>query len=277
MIRGQTWYDALAAALHGRGVGSLEVREIVADTRADAEVVGREPAEVFGPAGSYAVEIAQALRTQPQASHPRSVGPVVLRLQGVGKRYRGHRVVSEVNLTVRAGEVDAIVGPNGSGKSTVLHMVAGLTAPSEGRIERCAHVGLMPQDGGTSDWLTVAEHFELFGAARAIPAGRARATGERLAAGLGWRPRAGQVAAHLSGGTRQKLNLILGQLSRPDLLLLLLDEPYQGLDQSSYNDFWDDVRSWRDTGTAIVLVTHLLHERDTVDHVLELSATQDRR
>ncbi len=215
MIRGQAWFDELAAALDGSGVGSRQVREILADVRADAEVVGREPAEVFGPAGTYAVDIAQALRTQPRAPRHRALGPVVLRMRGVSKSYRGHRVVSEVNLTVRAGEVTAIVGSNGSGKSTVLHMASGLTAPTEGRIERCAHVGLVPQDGGTCDWLTAAEHFELFGAARAIPAGRARATGERLAAGLGWRPRTGQVAEHLSGGTRQKLNLILGQLSRP--------------------------------------------------------------
>jgi ABC-2 type transport system ATP-binding protein len=74
----------------------------------------------------------------------------------------------------------------------------------------------------------------------------------------------------LSGGTRQKLNLVLGELHAPDLLLL--DEPYQGFDQGAYLDFWQQVFAWRDAGRAVVVVTHLLHDLQNVDHVLDLGA-----
>jgi ABC-type multidrug transport system ATPase subunit len=76
----------------------------------------------------------------------------------------------------------------------------------------------------------------------------------------------------LSGGTRQKLNLVLGELHSPDLLLL--DEPYQGFDQGTYLDFWQQVFAWRDAGRAVVVVTHLLHDLQNVDHVLDLGAAR---
>ena len=82
--------------------------------------------------------------------------------------------------------------------------------------------------------------------------GRARSTGEHLATGLSWRPDRRPVAERLSGGTRQKLNLVLGELHAPDLLLL--DEPYQGFDQGSYLDFWQQVYAWRDAGKGVVVV-----------------------
>jgi ABC-type multidrug transport system ATPase subunit len=87
---------------------------------------------------------------------------------------------------------------------------------------------------------------------------------------LSWRPKPHQRVDQLSGGTQQKLNLILGDLHAPDLLLL--DEPYQGFDQGSYLDFWQQVYQWRDAGKAVVVVTHLLHELDRADHVIDLGS-----
>jgi ABC-type multidrug transport system ATPase subunit len=74
----------------------------------------------------------------------------------------------------------------------------------------------------------------------------------------------------LSGGTRQKLNLALALLADPRILLL--DEPYQGFDSGTYLDFWHQVFAWRDAGRAVVVVTHLLHDLQNVDHVLDLGA-----
>ena len=197
-------------------------------------------------------------------------GAVRLRLTGVSKRYRRRTVFSDVDLTVRAGEVTAIVGANGCGKSTLLRICAGLVRPSGGTVQRSRRVGFVPQDGGTAGWLTAGEHFTLFGAAAGLASRRARSTGEHLAARLAWRPAHDQLAQHLSGGTRQKLNLVLGELHAPDLLLL--DEPYQGFDQGTYLDFWRQVHAWRDAGKAVVVVTHLLHDLQHVDHVYDLGA-----
>jgi ABC-type multidrug transport system ATPase subunit len=193
---------------------------------------------------------------------------VLLNLRDVGKRYRRQVVLSGVDLTVRAGEVAAIVGANGCGKSTLLRICAGLSRPSSGTVSRTRRVGFVPQDGGTSDWLTASEHFTLFGAAAGMAPRRARSTGEHLASLLAWRPPRDRTAHQLSGGTRQKLNLVLGELHSPDLLLL--DEPYQGFDEGTYLDFWHQVFAWRDAGRGVVVVTHLLHELHHVDQVLDL-------
>jgi ABC-type multidrug transport system ATPase subunit len=77
------------------------------------------------------------------------------------------------------------------------------------------------------------------------------------------------IGGHLSGGTRQKLSVVLSELDRPELLLL--DEPYQGFDHDSYLDFWDQVFRWRDAGAAVLVVTHLLRDLERIDHVVQLT------
>ena len=135
-------------------------------------------------------------------------------------------------------------------------------------MERTPRVGYAPQQYGVSPFLTAQEHFRLFGAVHRMSGRKSVATGSRLAQQLGWLPRRDIVAAHLSGGTQQKLNVVLSELNRPDLVLL--DEPYQGFDQHTYLDFWDQVFAWRDAGAGVLVVTHLLHDLDRVDHLLEL-------
>jgi ABC-type multidrug transport system ATPase subunit len=178
-------------------------------------------------------------------------------------------VLSGVSLTVHAGQVAAVVGANGSGKSTFLRICAGLAGADGGRVELHGAVGYCPQAGGTADFLRADEHFALIGAGRGVPRAVAQRAGARQAAALDWEPGDAQ-ARHLSGGTRQKLNLVLAGLGDPEVLLL--DEPYQGFDRGTYLDFWHEVWRWRDGGKAVVVVTHLLNQLDRVDLVLDLSA-----
>lgn len=267
-----SWPERFEAELVRLGVQPQRARQLSDDTTAQAGEHAADPDGFFGPAHLYARHLVAELRAPAAgAAAPRcAAGPVLLRLAGVGKRYRRRAVFSGVDLTVRGGEVAAIVGANGCGKSTLLRICAGLTPPSSGTVHRTRRVGFVPQDGGTAGWLTAEEHFTLFGAAAGMVPRKARSTGTHLASLLAWRPRRGQPVQELSGGTRQKLNLVLGELHGPDLLLL--DEPYQGFDQGSYLDFWRQVRAWRDAGRAVVVVTHLLHELQHVDHVLDLGA-----
>ena len=87
------------------------------------------------------------------------------------------------------------------------------------------------------------------------------------------RPRRGIVASRLSGGTRQKLNVVLAELDSPDLILL--DEPYQGFDEDSYLIFRSQLLRWRDRGAGILMITHMLHDLDDIDHVIELHPGED--
>lgn len=268
------WHDAFARSLIERGVDPGEARRLADDSRDEARAAGMDPTRLFGPAAAYAASMARAARPGPLTALTRTRGPVVLRLTGVTKRYRRREVLRGIDLTLRAGEVAAIVGANGSGKSTLLDICAGASKATSGLVERTARIGYAPQQHGVAPYLTADEHFRLFGAVHGMNAKRAVATGTHLAAGLGWRPPGRTVAAQLSGGTQQKLNVVLGELDRPDLILL--DEPYQGFDQDSYLDLWTQVYAWRDAGAGVLVVTHLLHDLDRVDHVLELKGTEDR-
>jgi ABC-2 type transport system ATP-binding protein len=274
------WPARFETELVRLGLQALRARQLREETVQQAAESATAPGQVFGPAHLYARHLVTELNGAGRWPHPDSAprpvqqqGRVLLRLADVGKRYRRRTVFAGVNLTVRAGEVAAVVGSNGCGKSTLLRICAGLTRPSTGTIHRTRRVGFVPQDGGTAGWLTAAEHFTLFGAAAGMAPRRARSTGEHLAGRLAWRPGRNQPAHQLSGGTRQKLNLVLGELHGPDLLLL--DEPYQGFDQGTYLDFWDQVFAWRQAGRGVVVVTHLLHDLHNVDHVLDLGVLTD--
>jgi ABC-2 type transport system ATP-binding protein len=266
---GRDWAGRFEDELLRLGLHPARANRLTEETAQQADECATEPGQLFGPAHLYARHLLTELN-KTTVVHTVQPGAVRLRLTGVTKRYRRRTVFSGVNLTVRAGEVAAIVGANGSGKSTLLRICAGLTRPTAGTVHRTRRVGFVPQDGGTAGWLTADEHFKLFGAAAGLASRRARSTGEHLAGRLAWRPDHGQLTQHLSGGTRQKLNLVLGELHAPDLLLL--DEPYQGFDQGAYVDFWQQVRTWRDAGKAVVVVTHLLHDLQHVNHVHDLGA-----
>ena len=268
------WYRSFEAELASHGLPTSEVERTAASTRAEAEAAGVTPGDLYGPAVLYAREVASALRDyQADAPAPTAAAPVVLRLRDVSARRGRHTVLSGINLTIHRGEVVAVVGANGAGKSTLLQLCAGLLRASGGSIERTPNFGYAPQLDSLAPLLTVDEHLRLFGAARGIRQGRSISTGRRLLTRLGWTARGDQTAGTLSGGTQQKLNVALAQLDAPDLLLL--DEPYQGLDALAYEDLWALISAWRTSGAGVLLVTHLLRDVDLVDRVVELPAPQE--
>ena len=268
------WYRSFDAELASHGLPTSEVERTAASTRAEAEAAGVIPGDLYGPAVLYAREVASALRDyQADVPAPTVAAPVVLRLRDVSARRGRRTVLSGINLTIRRGEVVAVVGANGAGKSTLLQLCAGLLRASGGSIERTPNFGYAPQLDSLAPLLTVDEHLRLFGAARGIRQGRSISTGRRLLTRLGWTARGDQTAGTLSGGTQQKLNVALAQLDAPDLLLL--DEPYQGLDALAYEDLWALISAWRASGAGVLLVTHLLRDVDLVDRVVELPAPQE--
>jgi ABC-2 type transport system ATP-binding protein len=266
------WLDALAAHLARHGVAAQTARQVVDEAAAHLRDSGEAAVEAFGDAAAYAAAVADSVG---RARAPGwTGGPVLLRARGITKRYGRRTILRGVDLTAYAGQVTAIVGANGSGKSTLLRICAGLVSPDAGTVELGGAVGYCPQDGGTVDLLSSDEHFVLVGAGRGLARGPAREQGREWAKRLHWTQPGPQVARHLSGGTRQKLNLTLSALGEPDVLLL--DEPYQGFDQGTYVDFWEQVWHWRDQGRAVVVVTHRLGQLDRVDAVLDLSGEAGR-
>lgn len=187
---------------------------------------------------------------------------------GVEKSFRAKRVLRGASLSVDAGESVAIVGENGAGKSTFMNISAGIVRPDAGSVRVDGVLGWCPQEPGLVDLLSAGEHLELMSAGVTDPKG-ARARCAELLEVLGFDLSDATVARDLSGGQRQKLNLALTMLGDPTVLLL--DEPYQGFDHGTYVNLWDQVARWTDEGRAVIVITHLLAERDLVDRVVEIT------
>lgn len=164
----------------------------------------------------------------------------------------------------------AIVGENGAGKTTLLRLCAGILAPDSGSVARDRRVAYCPQEPGLIDQLTTDEHLRYVGVGLGLPANVARSRGESVLSWLRFSPTDDASVRDLSMGTRQKVNLALAMMTEAPLILL--DEPYQGFDRGTYDNFWDHIANWTDSGAAVVVVTHMLAELHRVDRVLELRA-----
>jgi ABC-2 type transport system ATP-binding protein len=183
-------------------------------------------------------------------------------------RRRTRPVLRSASLDVRAGELVGLVGENGSGKSTLMQVIVGLLARDAGTVERPARLGYCPQLPLLWDKLTVDEHFELFAQAYELDATTAKRSRDALLEELQFAKYLGDRVEELSGGTRQRLNLALALLHAPQLLLL--DEPYAGFDWETYLRFWEMAEHRGCDGMGILIVSHLLTERDRMTRVYEL-------
>jgi ABC-2 type transport system ATP-binding protein len=200
----------------------------------------------------------------------------VLAVDGVTKAFRSGppwnrrrvEVLRGASLEVRPGELVGLVGENGSGKSTLMQLIVGLLGRDGGTIALDGRLGYCPQQPLLWDKLTVAEHFELFAQAYELDHATAAASRDLLLDELAFgRYRDYRVEA-LSGGTRQKLNLALALMHEPRLLLL--DEPYAGFDWETYLRFWEMAERRRGEGMGILIVSHLLAERERLTRIYEL-------
>jgi ABC-type multidrug transport system ATPase subunit len=187
--------------------------------------------------------------------------------EGVEKSYRSKSVLRGASLTVNRGESVALVGENGAGKSTFMNIWAGVLQPDAGTIRIDGSLGWCPQQPGLVDLLNAQEHLALLAAGTADPDASRRRALDMLDV-LGFDHADTTVAKDLSGGQRQKLNLALTLLDDPQVLLL--DEPYQGFDHGTYVNLWDQIASWTNEGRAVIVITHLLAERDRVSRVAEV-------
>ena len=193
---------------------------------------------------------------------------VLLSARHVTRRFGQRVVLAPLDLDLAAGEVMALGGPNGAGKSTLLAILAGALAPSGGDVAAVEprRVGWMPQQPALYRRLTARENLELFARLAGIDDPDAAVGTALEAVGLGAEDRR---AAELSVGNVQRLNLAIGLLGDPSVLLL--DEPTASLDVAHRQRLWQLVDTHREAGGAVVFATHNLEEaRRTADRLLVL-------
>ena len=158
---------------------------------------------------------------------------------------------------MKRGELLAVVGPNGAGKTTLLGILAGILEPDGGTVEVAeGEVGWVPQQAALYRRLTVAENLRLF--ARLERRDDPDAAVEAMLDQTGLGERRDDQVASLSGGNQQRINIAIGLLAEP--AVLLLDEPSAGLDPGQRIRLWEFVAGLAKEGTTVIYSTHQIEE-----------------
>ena len=174
------------------------------------------------------------------------------------KRYGDRVALRGVSLAAGRGELVAVIGPNGAGKTTLLSILAGIQPADAGEVDAPASVGWVPQQPALYGKLTVEENRMLFARLERSP--DPRATVDRMLDLTDLGERAGDQVATLSGGNRQRVNIAIGLLGEPDVLLL--DEPSSALDPRQRGRLWEFILRLAGEGTTVVYATHHIQEAD---------------
>jgi ABC-2 type transport system ATP-binding protein len=201
---------------------------------------------------------------------PQVATEIAINVEGLTKSFDGRKVVRDLSMQVKRGEIYGFLGPNGSGKTTTIRMLCGLLTPDEGQgtclgydirteadeIKR--HVGYMTQHFSLYQDLSVVENLEFV--ARLYGLAKPKAAARAMIARLGLEGRERQLAGELSGGWKQRL--ALGACTLPSPQLLLLDEPTAGVDPKARREFWNEIHALAAEGLTVLVSTHYMDEAE---------------
>jgi ABC-2 type transport system ATP-binding protein len=175
------------------------------------------------------------------------------------KRFGDREALRGIGFAAEPGELVAVIGPNGAGKTTLLSILAGIQTADAGEVETGeGAVGWVPQQAALYRRLTVEENLLLF--ARLEKHSEPHAAVEEMLELTGLGERRGEIVARLSGGNQQRINIAIGLLSRPSVLLL--DEPSVGLDPRQRARLWEFVSALAVRGTTVIFSTHDIQEAE---------------
>jgi lipopolysaccharide export system ATP-binding protein len=196
----------------------------------------------------------------------------LLRTQELRKVYDGRAVVKDVEINVRPGEIVGLLGPNGAGKTTSFYMIVGLVAPTGGRVffnnenvtslpmYRRARLGMgyLPQEESIFRKLSV--HDNIMAVMETMPLSKEekRQRCHNLLERFGIAHVAGNLALTLSGGEKRRLTIARSLVTEPKLLML--DEPFSGVDPIAVSEIQDIITNLREAGLAILITDHNVRE-----------------
>lgn len=200
----------------------------------------------------------------------------------VTRRYGSLTAVNDVSLDVQAGEICSILGPNGAGKSTLLRLLCGLAAPDTGsisvagfdpaddatRLDFRRRIGVVPENLALLPELTIEEHLRLTGPIYGLEPAITRARSEELLQVLALSAKRQTYARECSHGMRKKTALAIALLHNPSVLML--DEPFEGVDPASVEVIRRLLESAARRGITILLTSHILSLVDRISNRIVL-------
>ena len=200
----------------------------------------------------------------------------LLRTKGLVKRYSGRTVVDHVSFTVNQGEIVGLLGRNGAGKTTTFRMTIGMITPEEGEVSfdgtdvtkmpmfRRARrgMGYLSQEPSIFQRLTVRQNLLAILETMSLPRRDRLARCEHLLDQFGLTVQRKQLARTLSGGERRKLEIARALVTNPTMILL--DEPFSGLDPIAVEELQGEIRGLKERGISVLLTDHNVRETLTV-------------
>jgi ABC-2 type transport system ATP-binding protein len=209
-----------------------------------------------------------------------SAAPAIL-CRNIAKRFRALTAVDGVTFSVASGEICTILGPNGAGKSTLIRMLCGLALPDSGDLSVCGHspcvdrqafrkrIGVVPENLGLLPELTVEEHLRMSGPIYGLDRRTTRRRSDEVLEFLGLSEGRKTYARECSHGMRKKTALAMALLHNPELLML--DEPFEGVDPASAETVRLLLLAAAGRGITVLLTSHILSLVDRISqHVLFL-------
>lgn len=214
----------------------------------------------------------QAQADSPKHGSRSTQGEPVLRTEGLVKVYGGRRVVNGVDIHVGKGEIVGLLGPNGAGKTTTFYMIVGLVRPDGGRtffggtdvtsipMYKRARLGMgyLPQEESIFRKLTVRQNIMAILETTALSKTERDSRCDELLERFGITHIAGNEAITLSGGEKRRLTIARSLVTNPKLLML--DEPFSGVDPIAVYDVQQIISDLRDMGLAILITDHNVRE-----------------
>ncbi len=193
-----------------------------------------------------------------------------IQLDGVTKRFAGHTAVRSLSLSIPRGGIFGLLGPNGAGKSTSIRMMLSIILPDEGRItlfggarasrDLSMRIGYLPEERGLYRKMKVGEHLTFLGEVKGLRRSRALELTKHWLARLGLSDWADKRVEDLSKGMQQKVQFIGALLHEPELVIL--DEPFAGLDPVNSKVMRDVVVEVAREGRTVLFSTHIMEQAE---------------
>jgi ABC-2 type transport system ATP-binding protein len=196
----------------------------------------------------------------------------MISVEGLSKRFGELRAVDRISFSVARAELFGFLGPNGAGKTTTISMICGLLRPDDGTVQIGEYnmwespkaakrlLGLVPQEPAFYEEFSARENLLFWGGLYGVPRAELKRNSEAILERVGLAERAKEPVSRFSGGMKRRLNLAIGLVHRPQVLLL--DEPTVGIDPQARNNILEIIRDIAREGTTILFTTHHLEEAE---------------
>lgn len=211
-------------------------------------------------------EVITLLLQDVQAERGNHMRETVLSVNGLGKSFKNKQIINNITFDVKEGEIMAILGPNGAGKSTTIRNIMGIMYPDEGNVHFAAtngksiprnKIGYLPEERGLYKNVNVMDILLYLADLKDYPLDRAKQRALAYLKKFDLEGKEKVSIEELSKGMGQKVQFIASVIHEPDLLIL--DEPFSGLDPVSQELFKEEIRSLAENGTAILLSSHQMN------------------